>query len=140
MNGPRSSTEQGSLSAFVAVLALSLFILVGLVVDGGRAIAAHRQAIDIAEQAARAGAERLSLDNLRGSGSVTVDPGAALQGAETFLAEAGQQGDVSVSGQSVTVRIHVESPTSILGIVGITSIPVSASATATNVHGVTRED
>ena len=140
MNRPRRRTEQGSLSAFVAVLALSLFILVGLVVDGGRAIAAHRQAIDIAEQAARAGAERLSLDNLRSAGSVTVDPGAALQAAETFLAEAGQQGEVLVSGLSVTVKIHVESPTSILEIVGISSIPVSASATATNVHGVTRED
>ena len=135
-----TTTENGSLTAFVAVLALALFVLVGLVVDGGRAIAAHRQAIDVAEQAARAGAEQLSLDSLRSNGSVTVDPAAAAQAAEQFLAVAGQQGTVLIAGQSVTVEIHLQSPTSILGIVGISSIPVSASATATNVHGVTRED
>ncbi len=135
----RTERESGSLTAFVAVFALALFALIGLVVDAGRAVAAKRSAYDIAEQAARAGAGQLSVDALR-RGQVVIDPAAAVQASDAYLAAAGQNGTTSVSGQTVTVRIEDTEPTVMLQIVGIDRINVTAVASASDVHGVTRSD
>lgn len=132
-------SESGSLTAFLAVLGAALFVLVGLVVDGGRAIDARRQAMDVAQEAARLGADQLSVDALR-CGNVLVDPGAATQAATVYLAAADEQGTVSVSGNTVTVRVDSSVPTAILGMIGIGHLDVSASASATDLHGVTRSD
>lgn len=131
--------ERGSLTAFVAVLAVGLLVLVGLVVDGGRAVVAKRQAMDIAEQAARLGADQLSVDALR-AGKIVVDPAAASTAVTRYLASAGEVGTMSVSGDSVTVRVTAGASTSVLRMIGISSIPVSAEASATNLHGVTGPD
>jgi len=132
--------EGGSLTAFVAVLSLSLFILIGLVVDTGRAIAARSAALDEAQQAARAGAGQLSVAALR-SGQVEIDPSEAVVSADAYLASVGQTGGTtSVVGQTVVVHIETQDPTVILGIVGIDRIGISVTARATNVHGVTQED
>jgi Flp pilus assembly protein TadG len=135
----RSRREDGSLSVFVVILATALFALVGLVVDAGRAIAAKGAAIDEAEQAARTGADQVSIDALR-QGQVEIEPAAAVEAAEGYLNAVGQSGTASVSGSTVTVRIYGSEPTVILSIVGIDHIDFSAVASATNVHGVTRGD
>lgn len=131
--------ESGSLSVFVAVFALALFALIGLVVDAGRAVSAKRSAYDVAEQAARTGAGQLSINALR-LGQVMVDPSAAIQAADAYLAAAGQTGTTSVSGDTVSVRIDESEPTVVLQIIGIDRINVSAVASATDLHGVTRPD
>jgi Flp pilus assembly protein TadG len=132
--------ERGSLTAFVAVFCLTLFILVGLVVDAGRAVAARSAAMSEAEQAARAGAGQVSVESLR-SGEVAIDPASAIRVANDYLLSVGQLGGTTtVVGQMVTVHIATEDPTTILGIVGIDSIGISVTASAINVHGVTRED
>lgn len=131
--------DQGSLTAFLAVLAVGLFVLIGLVVDGGQAIVAKRTALDVAEQAARVGADQLSVDDLR-AGRFAVDPVAAASAVTGYLDAAGATGSVSVSGDSVTVHVVGDAPTAILGIIGIDDIGVSATASATDVHGVTQED
>ena len=133
------TSERGSLTAFLAVLALGLFVLVGLVVDGGRALVARRQAVDVAEQAARVGADQLSVDALR-SGQFVVDPASAASAVTNYLEATGATGTVSVTGNSVTVHIVHNTPTTVLGMIGIGDIPVSATAAATNLHGVTRGD
>jgi Flp pilus assembly protein TadG len=133
------SREAGSLTAFVAVLCFSLFVLIGLVVDAGRAISARSIAMADAQQAARAGAGQLSLGALR-SGLVAVDPATAIQVSDAYLASVGQPGTTSVVGQTVTVHIETVEPTVILGIVGIDRIGISVTASAIDVHGVTRED
>jgi len=131
--------EEGSLTAFLAVLCLSLFILIGLVVDAGRAIAARSSAMDEAQQAARTGAGQLSVAALR-SGQVEIDAGAAIRAADAYLSSIGLTGTASVVGQTVSVHIATDEPTVILGIVGINRIAISVTASAINVHGVTRED
>ncbi|HVC71811.1 MAG TPA: pilus assembly protein TadG-related protein [Acidimicrobiales bacterium] len=131
--------QEGSLTAFVAVVSTSLFLLIGLVVDAGRAVAARSVAMDEAQQAARAGAGHLSVPALR-SGQVQIDPAAAIGAANAYLSSVGQSGTASVVGQTVTVHIVSQEPTVILGIVGINEIHVSVTAQAINVHGVTRED
>lgn len=128
--------QEGSITAFVAVMLLALFALMGLVVDGGSALTAHQAATDEAEQAARAGAGALSVDALR-SGSVELDPQAAVRAAEAFTVAAGHPGTASVSGGVVTVHIAYRIPTEILGVVDISALPVSASASAFDLAGVT---
>ena len=139
VNRPGEASDDGSFSVFVTVLAVALFALVGLVVDAGRAVSARCAATDQAEQAARAGAGQLSIDALR-SGQVALDSTAAVRAADAYLAAVGQSGTVSVVGDTVTVRIEEAEPTVMLGIVGIHVIRVSAVASATDVHGVTRQD
>jgi Flp pilus assembly protein TadG len=137
--GSGGRAEQGSLTAFLAVLCVALFVLIGLVVDAGRAIAARAQAMTEAQQAARAGAGQLSLGALR-SGQVAIDPIAAVRAGDAYLASVGQTGTTSVTGQTVTVRVVTQEPTVILGLVGVNQIFVSISASAVNVHGVTEGD
>ncbi len=128
--------QAGSMSAFVALLLVALMVLLGLVVDGGTALSARQAAADEAEQAARAGAGALSVEALR-TGSLQLDPGAAVAAAEAFASEAGHPGTATASGAVVTVRIHFRVATQVLGIVGIHSLPVSAVASATDIQGVT---
>ena len=130
------SNHDGSISAFVVLLLVGCMALLGLVVDGGSALSARQSAADEAEQAARAGAGALSVDALR-SGSLQLDPSAAVAAAESFAAGAGHPGRASVLGGVVTVEVSYRIPTEILGIVGITSLPVSAVASAVDVQGVT---
>ena len=131
--------EGGSFTVFVAVFCVALFVLVGLVVDTGRAISARSEAMSEAEQAARAGAGRLSVAALR-SGQVEVDPIAAVDTSEAYLAAIGQTGWASVVGGTVTVHVQTQEPTVILGIVGINRIHISVSASAIDLHGVTEGD
>jgi hypothetical protein len=131
-----SKSDRGSLTAFVAVLLVAMFAFMGLVLDGGAAIGAQQAAIDEAEQAARAGAGALSIDALR-AGSIQIDQRAAVAAAVAFTVAAGHPGTATVSDGLVTVEIHYRIPTDVLSIVGITTLPVSAVATAVDVAGVT---
>lgn len=131
--------EIGTLTAFLAALCVSLFALVGLAVDGGRAVAARVTASGVAEQAARVGADQLSIADLR-SGQITIDPAAATRSAEAYLRSAGYTGSVTATMSMVTVRVRASAPTVVLGIVGIRYISVDVTERASDVHGVTRED
>lgn len=134
--GPRSSGDRGALTAFVLLFLIGLMALFGLVVDGGAALTAHQAAEVEAEQAARAGVGAISVDALR-AGVVRIDPTGAVAAAEQFAASAGHPGTAEVSGGVVTVRIHLVVPTTVLGIVGIRFLGVTATAAAENLHGVT---
>jgi Flp pilus assembly protein TadG len=131
--------ESGVLTAYVAVLAVALLAIVGMAVDSGRALAAQGLAAGEAEQAARAGAGQLSLQGLR-DGQVYVDPSAAVKAAETYTLLSGHPGTATVSNGIVTVRVVVVVPTTILDIVGVKSITVSATASASDISGVTKQD
>jgi hypothetical protein len=120
----------------VVLMLIAVFVLMGLVVDGGAALSARQAATDEAEQAARAGAGALSVSALR-SGAVQLDEQAAVDAAEAFTVVAGHPGTATVSSGTVTVLIHYRIGTQILGIVDVDTLPVSASASAVDVHGVT---
>ncbi len=133
---PHRNPQEGSITAFVALMLIAVFVLMGLVVDGGAELSARQAATDEAEQAARAGAGRLSVAALR-SGVVQLNEAAAIRAAENFTIAAGHPGTATVSSGTVTVQIHYRISTEILGIVRLNSLPVSASASAVDVRGVT---
>lgn len=105
MGGPVVSGERGSLSIFVAVIAVGLLAAAGLAIDGGRKLNALGAARDLADNAARAGAQELDQTAVRSSGQGVLDPAAAEARALDYLASVGQSGTVAVDADTVTVTV-----------------------------------
>ena len=98
--------EGGSVTAFTVVVLVGLLMAAGLVLDGGRILAARRDAIDVGRGAARAGAQAVVPPDTSSGGVPQVDPAEAGVLARRYLARAGYQGDVAVAGTTVTVTVH----------------------------------
>src|SRR6266700_550025 len=71
--GAGRALQRGSISMFVVIFTIAVLMLAGLVYDGGLAIAARQRAADIAEEAARAGANAVDVDALRSGASLRLD-------------------------------------------------------------------
>ena len=129
--------ERGSASIWaILVIAGAFTVLLGLVVDGGRIIDERVAASRAAAQAARAGADALSVASVR-NGSDAIDAEAARAHAQTYLRDVGMDGTVSVAGDRVTVRVTGESKTQILGVMGVASFPIDETESA---RAITEED
>ena len=135
MTGPQRD-EAGQVTVFVVVIFVALLAVAGLVIDGGRALAARRRAIDEADAAARAGAQALSVDAYRSSATVTLDPAAARAAALRYLAATGDTGTVDVAAGTITVTVHVHQPVTILGIAGIGTMTLTGTGNAQLIRGV----
>jgi hypothetical protein len=129
----RVAGDRGSVTGYTVIVTIAAIVFAGLVLDAGMAVATKVQAISVAQSAARAGARELDLAHLRATGTIRVDPVAAQTSAQDWLARAGWSGTVNVTGNEVTVTVTVTgaSDTQLLGMVGIATIPVGATATAT---------
>lgn len=135
---PRVWSDSGSLTLMLAVLMLALLALAGLVIDGGRKLDATQKAYAIAQEAARAGAGQVNTSAAYGSGTFEVDPSQAKAAARAYLASAGyRRWSVTVSGNSITVIVHVTERTEVLSLIGIATFTSSGSAVASLVSGVT---
>jgi hypothetical protein len=124
----RGDRGSGSIWAIGVVAVVAL--LAGAVLDGGNAMAARVQALDIAQQAARAGANQLDLGALRNQGVIRLDPGAARAAAEAFLRESGATGTANATIAQVSVTVARSQPTLMLQAIGVDSIGMTAIATA----------
>lgn len=122
--------ERGAVSTFLAVIAFALLTAAGLVVDGGRKVAALGEASHLAESAARAGAQAVDPAVLRTTGQVHLDPIQAVELADEYLAAIGRTGQVVVAADQVTVTVILTVPPVLLP---IGEIEVSATETATAV-------
>jgi Flp pilus assembly protein TadG len=132
-----SRDERGSASIWaILVIAGAFTVLLGLVVDGGRVIDERLAASRAAAQAARAGADALSAASVR-NGSDAVDAEAARVRAQRYLRDAGMDGTVSVTGDTVTVTVTGESKNQILGVIGVSSFPIDETESA---RAITEED
>ena len=128
--------DEGTVTAFVVIFVLALLLLAGLVVDGGLTLAAKVQAIDEAQAAARAGAQAIDLPTFRATGQLRLDPAAARQAANSYLASTGHAGQVQVVGNDVEVSVQITQPMQILGIGGIGALTVTGRGSALPVEGV----
>lgn len=138
---PRQDAEHGAVAVVVPILTVGMLAMAGLVVDGGAALAARGRAADVAQQAARAGADALAPASLRtgNPAGLTVNPPAAVQAADQVLQVGAVGGQVSVSGDTVTVTAQVSRRTSILSAIGIDTVTGHASATAAVLYGGTTD-
>jgi hypothetical protein len=122
--------ERGAVSTFVAVIALAMLMAAGLAYDGGRKVAALREASHIAESAARAGAQAVDSAHLRTTGEVMLNPDQAVALADDHLADVGHTGQVTVAEDMVTVTVTITVNPVLLP---VGEMVVSATETATAV-------
>jgi hypothetical protein len=127
-------------TVFVVTMTMALLLFAGLVVDGGAVLAARRQAIDIAEQAALAGAQGIRVEDVRTGLRPALDPELAAAAAQAYLNEVGRAGEVRVVGDDVEVTVSIERPMLILGLAGLGDVTVTGHANARNARGVTTGD
>ncbi|MGI5269200.1 pilus assembly protein TadG-related protein [Nonomuraea sp. CA-218870] len=127
--------DRGSMSVFTVLFSVVVFLLAGLLVDGGAAINARLRAADIAEQAARAGADQVDVDQLRETGQVR------LLGEDEVCARAGEvleaHGDDGVAAErcaiqdeQVVVAVRVPWTAFFLGAIGFSGSGMVAEAAA----------
>jgi Flp pilus assembly protein TadG len=129
--------DSGQITPWSVFGVLLVILLAGLVLDAGMAMADQVRLYDRAQAAARAGAQQIDLATYRNTGVIRLDPDAAAAAARTFLARSGTTGTVTATTVTVTVTATGVRTTQLIHLIGVRSIPVDASATATAVTGIT---
>jgi Putative Flp pilus-assembly TadE/G-like len=99
--------QAGSLSVFVPVLVIIILTVGGFAFDGANALTAKRRAVNVAEQAARAGAGQIDLASVRSGGEYRIDRGKARRAAQGYLAAAGYPGQVTLGRDAIGDRVDV---------------------------------
>lgn len=127
MSRPRTARDTGSITALMVCVVGIFVACAGLVLDGGRFVAARTRSAAIAEEAARDGAQELR--GLR-KGRLEIDVERAVARSRRYLDRIGATGTVLASPRSVTVTVTVEVHPVLLGVVGLGSRTVSISRTA----------
>lgn len=134
--------ESGAISAMIVTLIVMLFVLSGLVVDGGYAINARQKIYDDAEQAARAGANQIDVQALRETGTVVVLADQARQAALAYMSARGYPAgsvDVGIDGNEVTVEAEDTVDTTLLQLIFIPDFDIEGRATSRPAVGITGE-
>lgn len=136
----RPAGQDGSVSLFLVVAVLALFIAVGLVVDGGQKLRATQRADDAAAEAARAGVQSVQPGNTVRGQAPRVNTAAAISAARDYLAAAGVAGSVSVTGGRVQVSTSTSFTPSFLSLIGLGTQTVTGHADARLARGVEQEE
>ncbi len=137
----RTCRDAGSATVVLVLIFPALLLGAGLLVDGGRALAARQRAADEAEQAARAGADALAPAGYRSGTPDTLDVAAAQAAVTRYLAATGDRGDPIVLAAGVlTVTVHASTQTALLAMIGLSAIHASSTASAQAVRGVISEE
>lgn len=121
--------DEGAVTAFVVVLFAAFVMFGGLIVDAGGALADKTEAMGIAQEAARAGANELDLTAFRQTGTVRLLPDQAVAAAQSYLAQAGATGTATVEDNTVTVTVTAVHD-NLLGVVGLDTLTVTGTGTA----------
>lgn len=122
--------DRGQATAFLVGVFAALWLFAGIVVDGGLALAGKVQALDVAQEAARTGAQQLDVGQLRRGNAVRLVRAEAAQAARSYVASTGDSGSASVNGDAVTVRVTHHQRTQILQLIGLRTLTVHATGTA----------
>lgn len=131
---PRRPYDDGSITAFTAILIVALVAAAGLVLDAGNARSARFHALDQAQAAARIGAQAIDLTTYRTGGAQRLDPAAAETAAQTWLNRHHLNGSVHATPTAVTATVRTTTRTQLLTLVGVDHLDVTATATATARH------
>ncbi|MFC0625321.1 pilus assembly protein TadG-related protein [Kribbella deserti] len=139
----RSRTERGSLSPAIVILIAMVFLLAGLVLDGGRQLGARSRAAGYAQEAARAGAAAIDLN----SDEAKIDVAKAGDAIGEFCREV-MANDTAVTGceptvlndEQVRVEVQLSSKTAFLAVVGYTDLTAKGAGEAHAEQGILKAD
>ena len=131
-DGAAARPDRGSMSLFMAMSAIAILMVMGLIVDGGGALNAGNRATSLAQEAARTAGQQLDPAQAVQGTAITIDPGAARAAALDYLAAADVQGDVQITdgGQTLTVIVRDTYSTHFASLLGVGTIAVDGTATA----------
>lgn len=127
--------DDGNISVFVVIVTMAMLLTAALVLDGGRLLAARRQAADIAGNAARAGVQAVDEHELR-SGRTMVDPVDGHDAVASYLASTPATGIARIAGATVTVDVRMPVRLLLLGLAGVADPTVTATRQARAATGV----
>ncbi|AKA06860.1 hypothetical protein SAZ_33980 [Streptomyces noursei ZPM] len=122
--------DRGQATVFIVGVVAALWLFAGIVVDGGLALAGKAQALDVAQEAARSGAQQLDVGRLRGHHGVRLVRAEAARVARAYVASAGDTGIAAVKGDAVSVQVTHHYHPQILQLVGVRTLTVHATATS----------
>ena len=126
------SNQRGSVSALTVCIVMSALTLAGLVFDAGTSVNEYTRLSDVAENAARAGAQEVT--GLR-AGDLRIDTRSAVTTSQAYLHSHGVSGRVEVHQDSVLVEVIGLRRYQILGIIGLRSQRLHIVRTAHIVSG-----
>ena len=136
------TAHRGQAIVWTAVMLPLFLAIVGLAADGGLVFSARRELQNVADSAARAGAQQIDVRAYRESRgrAVVLDEPAARRIAAEYAATQGASRDtrIEVEPSRVQVGLSRDAPTSFLRLVGVDSVRVTAAATAEVRHGIER--
>ncbi|MPZ67611.1 MAG: hypothetical protein GEU83_19660 [Pseudonocardiaceae bacterium] len=139
MTARHFASESGSVSVWLVIIVPTLILVAGLVSDGGKVMTANERAQNIAEEAARAGADSLSDTALRNGVVGQLDPVQAQAAAQDYLHSAGVTGTITVTDDTVTVTTTITQHLPVLSAVGVDDSTVTGHARARSIGGITKE-
>ncbi len=126
--------DRGQATVFVIGMTFVALAVTAFAVEGTRAFLMRRTLQNAADGAALAGASQLDRDTYYSSGGTvaSIDPVRGRIAVTAWLERRGLDVDAGmrVAPEQVWVDLRTDMPTSLLGIIGINSVPVSADATA----------
>ena len=122
--------ERGSVTLWAVLAAFCMIVIVGIAADFGGQAVEEQKARAIAFEAARAGGQQVNLDQLVRGGPSQTDPNRAAAAANAYLNQAGVNGSVTISANTITVNVFDTYNCTFLSVIGINNLPVSGSASA----------
>jgi Flp pilus assembly protein TadG len=124
--------DDGRIALLVLVMAFGVLAMIGLAVDGGGKMRALQRADNLAAEAARAAGQAIDLDQAAAGGEKVADPTRAVAAAQRYLAAAGVDGTVSLSGDRRQINVTVTGAynTTILAMVGYNRLTVTGHGSA----------
>jgi Flp pilus assembly protein TadG len=136
-------SERGSLSPAIVILIVMIFILAGLVLDGGRQLGARSRAVGYAQEAARAGAATIDLN----SDEAKIDITKAGQAVGAFCREVAANdpamtscASTEITVERVRVGVELANKTTFLAMVGVTDLTATGEGEAHAEQGILKAD
>ncbi|MFI5707277.1 TadE/TadG family type IV pilus assembly protein [Kribbella sp. NPDC051620] len=135
--------QRGALSPAVAILAVMIFTLAGLVIDGGRQLGAKSRAVGYAQEAARVGAATIQLNTIEAK----IDTTKAGAAVAAFCSEVSSNdkavqscGATELTDDGLKVQVVIGNQTTFLGMVGISHLDATGTGEAHAEQGVNKAD
>jgi hypothetical protein len=140
----RPRGERGALTPAVLILAIMIFWLAGLVIDGARQLNARSRAIAYAQEAARAGASGINLNEQ----NVEFDPKDVRARVDAYCAEAKANDDTVTQcglskdpdAKNLEVAVELKNPTTFLSMLGVQSLTAKGQGEAHAEQGINKAD
>jgi hypothetical protein len=139
----RRTIGRGALSPAVAILAVMIFTLAGLVIDGGRQLGARSRAVGYAQEAARVGAASIQLN----TAEAKIDTAKAATAIAAFCAQVSSNdpavtscAPTKLTEEQVDIKVGLDNKTTFLGLIGKTNLKASGIGTAHPEQGIKKSD